>query len=38
MENKDLKSRVFIKKYKNQVKIEEVLSKIIKLFMDRMKK
>jgi|UPI0004B367A5 hypothetical protein len=32
MENRDSKSRVIVKKYKGQKKVEEVLAKIIQLF------
>ncbi|ADU74031.1 hypothetical protein M972_111008 [Acetivibrio thermocellus AD2] len=35
MENRDSKSRVIIKKYTGQKKAEEILSKIIQLFLSK---
>ncbi|GEM_PF-1108157 len=35
MENRDSKSRMIVKKFKGQKKVEEVLTKIVQLFLHK---
>ncbi len=35
MENRDSKSRVIVKRYKGQKKVEDVLTKIIQMFLQK---